>query len=177
MTKCFGCNEIIPKKYQNDIKTINGQDYCIVCGEQLEESYKQDNIRLNKSGYPIKECLECKQDINVNSFSDKDNNLCSICYEDINDVKVFEVIEGDYNDVFSKKIVRATNKLMDQYCKEQFDPKDDAIEDLGSDSIGYCVYYDHGEGDIEYYIEAREIEDYRASAWGNIDFDLTNEDD
>lgn len=129
----------------------------------------------NQCGYDVAICPECKQQININSFI---GEICCICHED-NKVKIFEVTEGDYNDVFRKNIIKATGKRMDQYCKDQFD-KDDDMNDLGNDNIGYECYYptdDDGEVLVEYYIEAIEIEDYKSSEWGDIEIDLTNEDD
>lgn len=141
-------------------------------------------IRLNQSGYPIKQCPECKQDININSFV---GEICSICDES-HKVKVFEVIEGDYNECYNIEIIKATGKQIDDYAKHRMK---DAIgnnnyDDLNTDGIGYIKYYDreinpetdeyyeYDELRAEYYIECREIEgDYN----GKIDIDLTNKEE
>ncbi len=137
-----------------------------------------NEIRYNEGGHPIKQCPECQQDININSFV---NDLCISCH-DMNQIKVFEVTEGDYNDVFSRTIIKATGKQIDKYCLNQF-ADDDNIEDLPS-NIGYCIYFDPDpeideedqEIRIEYYIEAEELEDYNINQYGEIEIDLTSED-
>lgn len=121
-------------------------------------------IRYNESGYPIKECPECKQDFNINSFI---GDICAFC-DDMNKVKVWEVINGDYNDVFSKSIIKATGFQIEDMINE--DLPDDA-EDIESDSIGWILFDSEGLT-VEYY-EAREIEDYNEDKDGKIDLDLT----
>ena len=39
---CSACNEKIPKKYQKDSMVINGNRYCLPCGEQLEIALKEE---------------------------------------------------------------------------------------------------------------------------------------
>ena len=94
------------------------------------------SIRINESGFKIKECPECKQDVNIHSFV---NELCYSCHDNTI-VKVWEITEGDYNDVYDKNTVKGTGKQIEQYCLGKFDPLDE-YEDMGTDSIGFAVYY------------------------------------
>jgi len=143
---------------------------------------------LNPSGYMVKNCVECKRDINLNSFSKEDNNLCSMCYEDINDVKVYGVVTGDYNDVFSKDIVKGTWKQVEEYLLSHFDDFGDRKEDIEDIDFGFELYYEpeinpetdepfeDQEALIEFYAQADIIEDYNEDKYGKIDIDLTNEE-
>lgn len=106
------------------------------------------------NGYECRTCNECKRDINLNSM--KDENICNTCYEYTTVVKKWEVIEGDYNDVYKKIIIHTTAKEIEIEVRDYFS-KDALIEDLGSDSIGYGILNRNGQYD--YYVEAREIEE------------------
>lgn len=78
----------------------------------------------------------------------------------------YEVVEGDYNDVFSRKYVKVHDQQqIDSYVKEYFGDMQ-GVEDLNSDSIGYAKYFiaDTEELLIEYYVEAIEIEDTKEIA-------------
>ena len=137
-------------------------------------------------------CEQCKRKARLDQQYYIENKetidfVCYFCYDD-SIVKVWEFVEGDYNDVYSKHVIKATGKQMEEYIKSQFnEDRLDELEDLGSDSIGYCIYYpleidpetgeeyEDQESTIEYYAEAREIEDYEPK-YGNIDIDLTEND-
>lgn len=117
---------------------------------------------INESGFEVKNCLECKQTVNINSFN-ANSDICSICHEFINEVKLFVVTEGDYNDVFNRTIIKSTSKQIDEYCKRQLEYNEvKDYDELNSDSIGYIKYYDtideNDELRTEYYIEAQELE-------------------
>ena len=143
---------------------------------------------LNPNGYMVKNCQECKRDININSFSKVDPNLCVICYEDINDVKVYEVVTGDYNEVYSKDIVKGTWKQVEEYLLSLFDDFGDRKNDIEEIDFGYELYYEpeidpktdepfeDQEALIEFYAQADIIEDYTEDNYGKIDIDLTNDE-
>lgn len=129
----------------------------------------------NQSGFNVKVCPECNREININSFVGKN---CSICHEDINDIKIFEVVEGDYNDVFSRQMIRATNNQIEKYILDSFldmGYKKDDLDDLGSDSIGYQVYYEQQDDEtlVKHYIEAVNVDRDGENETYKIDIDLT----
>jgi hypothetical protein len=121
-------------------------------------------IRVNESGFKIKECPECKRDININSFN---GDICVSCHEDINDVKIWQLTEGDFNDVYNRKIVRATGKEIDQLLRAYF-TKDAELDDMATDGIGYGIL--NSQGQYDYYVEAIEIENTYNE---KIEIDLT----
>lgn len=141
-----------------------------------------NKVRINESGYKIKQCPECKTDININSFN---GDICNIC-ADNKIVKIWEVTEGDFNDVFGKTVLKGNTNQIDEYLKSQF--SDEGKEKMESiDNIGYAVYYDEEidpetnepyedqEVRIEYYIIAEELENYDYKYHGNIEIDLTKD--
>ena len=82
------------------------------------------------------------------------------------EIKFYDFVEGDYNDVYSRKYLKGTEQQIEKYIMQQFKDKDyheTQIEDLGSDSIGFGVYFSYDnhpdEIDLEYYVEARELFD------------------
>jgi hypothetical protein len=106
-----------------------------------------------------------------------------------NEISIYEVVEGDFNDVYSRKTIRATEQQMEKYVKDQFndDPEIQArIEDLGTTDIGYGIYYENEinpetneeyedqELRLEYYVEAVYIDRDGDNETYNIDIDLTN---
>jgi hypothetical protein len=123
--------------------------------------------RFNENGFPIKECPKCKTDYNINSFV---NGVCFFC-DDMVKVKVWEVINGDYNDIYSRNTIKATGNQIDDYVNG--DKPNDA-EDIGSDSIGWITYDE--EGLTTEFFEAVEIEDYNEDSDGKVDIDLIKED-
>lgn len=107
-----------------------------------------------------------------------------------NEISIFEVVEGDFNDVYSRKTIRATYEQIEKYVLDQFndDPKiQERIQDLGMDSIGYGIWYeneidpDTGEEyedqelRLEYYVEAVYIDRDGDQETYNIDIDLIND--
>jgi len=122
----------------------------------------------------IKQCPQCKQEFNINSFK---NDLCYFCYEDTL-IKIWEFTSGDYNDIYERKIIKGTGKQLKEYSLEYFEEYDkDEIEDMGSDSIGYEVFYETENEDdellVKLFTEAINIEDYNEDKDGKIDIDLT----
>ena len=106
------------------------------------------------NGYKVRECKECKRDINLNSMVPNDD-ICLTCLEDTTVVKIYEVTTGDYNDVYNRMIVKGTGKQIEKYVKQHFSSTK-GLEDLGSDSIGYCRRYKNG--DLKLYVEAVELD-------------------
>jgi|SRR5688572_25105714 len=99
------------------------------------------------------------------------------------EIYIYEVVEGDFNDVFSRQTIRATEEQIEKYIKDQFsDVGKEKMQDLGTDSIGYGVYYEddldlsgenseYSELRLQYYIEDVNIDrDYDNA---EIDLDLT----
>ena len=90
-----------------------------------------------------------------------------------------EVVEGDYNDVYSKTFVKGTWEQIETYVKSHFSKKGlEEAEEFGSDGFGLFVMYpisdkngneidsadprfdefcEQQESLIQYYVEASEI--------------------
>jgi hypothetical protein len=151
----------------------------------------QENIFFN--------CEQCKQKARLDQqyyIENKELNtidfVCYFCYDD-SIVKVWDYTLGDYNDIFSRDIIKGNGKQVREYCLSQFDgfeDRKDEIEDIETDAIGFEIYYpeeidpetnepyEDQESRIELFNEAREIEDFSQLNRGYVDIDLTenNED-
>jgi hypothetical protein len=105
-----------------------------------------------------------------------------------NEISIYEVVEGDFNDVYSRKTIRATESQMEKYVKDQFsDEGKKRMVDLGSDSIGYGIFYENEidpetgeeyedqELRLEYYVEAVYIDRDGDNETYHIDIDLTED--
>lgn len=109
------------------------------------------------NGYECRKCNECKRDININSMV-PNQDICQTCLEDTTVVKFWIITEGDYNDIYDRSVISGTAKEIEKYVLSKFNRKyKRRIEDLGSDSIGYGIL--NKDGQYDYYVEAREIEE------------------
>lgn len=99
-------------------------------------------------------------------------------------VYIYEFTSGDFNDVFERKTIRATESQMEKYVKDQFSSEGwEKAQDMGSDSICYGVFFEdekdlsgqeleQQELRLEFYVEAINMDrDYDNA---DIDLDLTN---
>lgn len=149
----------------------------------------QENIFFN--------CEQCKQKARLDQQYYIDNQelntidfVCYFCYDD-SIVKVWDYTLGDYNDIFSRDIIKGTGKQVKEYCLSvfsEFEDRKDEIESINTDGIGFEIYYpveidpetgeeyEDQELTLELFNEAREIENYDPDQWGDIDIDLTIED-
>lgn len=131
-------------------------------------------------------CKECNQDSRTDQTDS--NGLCFFCH-DMNLVKIWDFSCGDFNDIFSRDVIKGTGKQLEAYCLGQFDgfeDRKDEIEELNTDGVGFEIYYpneiDPETGDeyedqeirVELFAEARENEDYTDT---DVEIDLTKEND
>ena len=78
-----------------------------------------------------------------NEFSpDKDETKASSSSEDKGAVIYAEVVEGDYNDVYSRTQVKGTWEQIEEYVKSYFSERGlREAEDMNTDGFGlYCLY-------------------------------------
>lgn len=92
-------------------------------------------------------------------------------------IQIWDLREGDYNDVYRRMIVKGTTKQIDKYCKDTIQESYKEFDSLNTDAIGYIVYNDYnGELSAEYYIEAIESIWTTTEESKDIDIDLTEKE-